>query len=85
MGLERAAIECCCEYEDEVELRPLWCPPLERGSYSPPTLLVVLVWLTFRESSERETKIVKSVHTSLLLHSCLHCCMPEVPEVTLVL
>ena len=52
MGLDRAAIECCCEYEDEVELRPLWCPPPpERGSYSPPALLVVLVWLTFRESS----------------------------------
>ena len=56
MGLERAAIECCCEYEDEVELRPLWCPPPERGPYSPPTLLVVLVWLTFRESSERDNK-----------------------------
>ena len=55
MGLERAAIECCCEYEDEVELRPLWCPPPpERGSYSPPALLVVLVWDTLRESSGEE-------------------------------
>lgn len=57
MGLERAVIECCCAYEDEVELRPLWCPPLGRGSYSPPaTLLVVLVWLTFRESSESDNQ-----------------------------